>query len=96
MSNLIADVVLRFISEQISFRTDFLACQRSALELAWGMAVSAKWMAESHCVPMFDDAVMDIEVWLVARPEGRENQPLKKLFRALGEALEQHVLQPQP
>ncbi|MGK0222774.1 MAG: DNA-binding transcriptional LysR family regulator, partial [Limisphaerales bacterium] len=87
---------IEILPEQISFRTDSLTCQRAAVESAWGMAVFPKWMAESHWVPMFEDAVMDVEVWLVARPEVRDNQPLKKLFRALGEALERHLLQPQP
>ena len=75
---------------QISFRTDSAASQRAALNAGWGVAVLPYWMSkESRWVSIFpEDHVIDMEVWLVARPEVRDNQDLRAVFMDLGATLE--------
>ncbi len=79
---------------QVVFRSDSVACQRAAVSAGWGIGVLPVWMAtkESEWRSVFDaDQVIDLEVWLVARPEVKDNRSLKAVFRRISEALEQRL-----
>lgn len=80
--------------EQIVFRTDNVACQRAAITAGWGIGVFPVWMGqrESNWVSIFPQVrVVDMDVWLVARPEVRDNDALKAVFSEFGDALEQYL-----
>ena len=76
--------------EQIVLRSDSVPCQRAAVSAGWGVAAFPLWMAEGETdwVSVFaEDEVIDIEVWLVARPEVRDSHQLRGIFSRLGEGL---------
>ncbi|NKB97013.1 MAG: LysR family transcriptional regulator [Pseudomonadales bacterium] len=80
--------------KQIMFRTDSVASQRAAISAGWGVGVLPVWMGqrEEDWVSVFPDGgVIDMDVWLVARPEVRDNDTLKSAFSALGQALEDNL-----
>ncbi|MEM7001341.1 MAG: LysR family transcriptional regulator [Pseudomonadota bacterium] len=80
--------------EQIVFRSDSLACQRAAVRAGWGVAALPVWMSrqEPDWVEIYQDGdVLEVEVWLVARPEVRDHRSLKALFTDLGEALQSQL-----
>ena len=76
--------------QQIAFRSDSLACQRAAVNAGWGIGVLPQWMAaeEPDWVELLTDEIMNPEVWLVARPEVRDQLALKEAFTSVGQALE--------
>ena len=85
---------LEIAEHQVVLRSDSLACQRAAVRSGWGIAVVPLWMAarETDWVSVFsEDEVIDIDVWLVARPEVRDNDRLFDVYRMLGEGLGQHL-----
>ena len=80
--------------EQIVFRTDCVASQRAAVDAGWGVGVFPIWMGrrEDNWVSISpEERVADIDVWLVARPEVRDNDALKSVFTQLGAALEENL-----
>ena len=76
--------------DQVILRSDSIACQRAAVNAGWGVAAFPQWMAslesEWECVYPSEE-VINVEVWLVARPEIRNSEHLKGLFTRLGECL---------
>ena len=82
--------------EQVVFRSDSVACRRAAVRAGWGIGAFPVWMAqrEADWQPVFPEAeVIDLEVWLVARPELRNSRYLKGLFQRLGEGLARRLRQ---
>lgn len=80
--------------EQISFRSDSVSCQRAAARAGWGIGAFPLWMAGDDTALVMvlpPDQVIDLEVWLVARPEVRENQQLHDVFRCLGNAVSKQL-----
>lgn len=76
--------------EQIAFRSDSVACQRAAIAAGWGVGVLPLWMGAREpdwCRVFADEQIIDLEVWLVARPEVKDNQSLKAVFRSIAAAL---------
>ncbi len=76
--------------EWVSFRSDALSCQRAAVAAGWGIGAFPTALAGS--VDGLVNATQSgegvhLEVWLVARPEVRENLQLKTLFDGVGGAL---------
>lgn len=77
-------------ADQIVMRSDSVSCKRAAVRAGWGIAVFPQWMAknEPDWVSVFAvEEVIDMDVWLVARPEVRENQQLFGLFKRLSDSL---------
>ena len=77
-------------AENVVFRSDSIACRRAAVRAGWGIGAFPLWMAELE--PQWQsvfstDEVIDLEVWLVARPEVRDSLQLSGLFTRLGEGL---------
>lgn len=81
---------LEISADQIVMRSDSVSCKRAAVRAGWGIAVFPQWMAENEpdwvCVFAVEE-VIDMDVWLVARPEVRENQQLFGLFKRLSDSL---------
>lgn len=76
--------------ENVVFRSDSIACRRAAVRAGWGVGAFPLWMAEHErdWQSMFAiDKVVDLEVWLVARPEVRDSYYLNGLFSGLGDGL---------
>lgn len=85
---------MQIAPEMIAFRSDSLSCQRAAVRAGWGIAVVPLWVAaqEADWVPVLDEKwVIDLDVWLVARPEVRDHPNMKKTFSRLGEALQDQL-----
>jgi DNA-binding transcriptional LysR family regulator len=79
-----------FRDDQVVFRSDSLACQKSAAKTGWGIgAFPQALIAESDgLVDAFaQGSPVDIPVWLVARPEVRDNKALKEVYDRIAEAL---------
>jgi DNA-binding transcriptional LysR family regulator len=82
---------------QVVIRSDSVACQRAAVDAGCGIAAFPLWMAQRypHWVAATEpNNVIDMEVWLVARPEVRDSEQMKSLFTDLGQALEQTLAPP--
>ncbi len=80
-----------FADNQVVFGSDSLACQKSAAKSGWGVGAFPEAMIEvdDGLVPaMSEGEPVDIPVWLVARPEVRENRVMKALYDEIGRALE--------
>lgn len=76
---------------QVVFRSDSMACQKSAAKSGWGIGAFPEAMiaAGDGLIPaMAEGAPAEIPVWLVARPEVRENRTMKALYDEIGRALE--------
>lgn len=85
-----ATVGFHFDDAQIRFRSDSLLAQRAAMLAGWGIAaLPAQMLAElPEVVPLFDgDVAVELDVWLVARPEIRNAHRMKTVFDALGDSL---------
>jgi DNA-binding transcriptional LysR family regulator len=79
---------------QVVFRSDSLACQKSAAKSGWGIGAfpEAMIMDGDGLVPaMAEGKPVEIPVWLVARPEVRENRTMKSLYDEIGRALEKRL-----
>lgn len=77
-------------ADDIVFRSDSMACRRAAVRAGWGIGAFPLWMAEMEddWQSVFAiDKVIDLEVWIVARPEVRDSHELHGLFSRLGDAL---------
>lgn len=80
--------------EQVVFRSDSLACQKSAAKAGWGIGAFPEALVrpdDGLVQAMSEGTPVDIPVWLVARPEVRENVTMKALFDQIGAALEQRL-----
>ena len=79
---------------QILLRSDAMGCQRAAVSAGWGIAAFPLWMADKEpdwvSVLTKEDRI-DIEVWLVARPEVRDNEQLQRIFTCLADGLAQRL-----
>ena len=75
---------------QIALRTDSAAALRAAIDAGWGIGVVPKCIGETkpdwHHV-MRDAPMVEMQVWLAARPEVRSNLFLRQIFSHFGEAL---------
>ncbi|XOV82536.1 MAG: LysR family transcriptional regulator [bacterium] len=81
---------LRIDERQIVMRSDSVPCKRAAVRAGWGIAAFPCWMAEQE--PQWVSVLpaeefMDMDVWLVARPEVRQSEQLFGLFRRLSDSL---------
>ncbi len=77
-------------ADNVVLRSDSIACRRAAVRAGWGIGAFPVWMAEQE--PGWQsvfamDEVIDLEVWLVARPEVRDSHQMQALFSRLGESL---------
>lgn len=86
-----------FRDEQVVFRSDSLACQKSAAKSGWGIGafpdaliseVDGLHSALAHSVPV------DLPIWLVARPEVRDNKVMKAVYDRIGNGLEARLAIP--
>ncbi len=86
-----------FRDEQVVFRSDSLACQKSAAKSGWGIGAfpdalvsegDGLYSALAHAVPV------DLPIWLVARPEVRDNKVMKAVYDQIGNGLEARLAIP--
>jgi DNA-binding transcriptional LysR family regulator len=88
---------LEISADQIVMRSDSVPCKRAAVRAGWGIAVFPQWMAadEPDWVCVFAaEEVIDMDVWLIARPEVRESQQLFGLFKRLSDSLAARLVSP--
>jgi len=86
---------LHIDTDQVVLRSDSLSCQRAAVRAGWGVAALPLWMAASEpdWLPGYAQSeVINIDVWLTARPEVRDSEQLYAVYRWLGEGLAQHLV----
>jgi len=79
---------------QVVFRSDSLACQKSAAKAGWGIGAfpEASTPASEGLLPALTEGEpVEIPVWLVARPEVRENRTMRTLFEGIGRSLERRL-----
>lgn len=99
-ASLVHGAAVRGISiaeEQLVFRSDSVACRRAAVRSGWGIAALPRWMAriEQDWVELIpEQPAIEIDVWLVARPEVRHSLHLRQLFTSLGDALQSQLCAP--
>ena len=82
---------MQLTPHQLAFRSDSVACRRAAVRSGWGIAALPLWMAEQEpgwVQVMTDVEPVELPVWLVARPEVRDNRHLREMFSGLGAALQ--------
>ena len=75
---------------QIVMRSDSVPCKRAAVRAGWGIASFPCWMAEQEpewVSVLATDESIDMDVWLVARPEVRQSEQLFGLFKRLSDSL---------
>ena len=75
---------------QIVMRSDSVPCKRAAVRAGWGIASFPCWMAEQEpqwVSVLAAEETIDMDVWLVARPEVRQSEQLFGLFKRLSEGL---------
>ena len=75
---------------QVAFRSDALSCQRAAMVAGWGVGAMPTTLAsevDGLVSAMEEERAVDLDVWLVARSEVRENLQLKRVFDGVGDAL---------
>jgi len=80
-----------FRDEQVVFRSDSLACQKSAAKSGWGIGAFPDALVnkgDGLHEAFAEGAPVDLPVWLVARPEVRDNKALKAVFDQIGNGLE--------
>ena len=86
-----------FRDEQVVFRSDSLACQKSAAKSGWGIGAfpdalvsegDGLYSALANAVPV------DLPIWLVARPEVRDNKVMKAVYDQIGNGLEARLAIP--
>ena len=86
---------LKIDNSQIVLRSDSMSCQRAAVQAGCGVAAFPLWMArgEPDWVSVIAaDQTVDIDVWLVARPEVRDSEQLSRIFKCLGDGLAQRLV----
>lgn len=86
-----------FRDDQVVFRSDSLACQKSAAKSGWGIGAfpdalisegDGLFSALAHAVPV------DLPIWLVARPEVRDNKLMRAVYDQIGNGLEARLANP--
>lgn len=80
-----------FLDEQVVFRSDSLACQKSAAKSVWGIGAFPDALVgdgDGLLGALADVVPVDLPVWLVARPEVRDNRALKAVYDQIGDGLE--------
>lgn len=81
-------------SSQVVFRSDSIGTRRAAVSAGWGIGAFPLWMLEQHPTwqPVTDvRQSLELDVWLVARPEVRDNQQLGEVFSSLSDALSEYL-----
>ena len=89
-----ASVGFHIDDAQIRFRSDSILAQRAAMLAGWGIAALPATMLAGlpQVEPLFDgDVAVELDVWLVARPEIRNARKMKLVFDALGDSLSQQL-----
>ncbi|MFK7915390.1 MAG: LysR family transcriptional regulator [Pseudomonadales bacterium] len=89
-----ATVGFHFDDAQIRFRSDSILAQRSAMLAGWGIAALPAPMLSAlpGVEPLFNgDVAVELDVWLVARPEIRNARQMKTVFDVLGDNLSQRL-----
>jgi len=82
------------VDNQVVFRSDSLACQKSAAKAGWGIDAfpEAGIHASEGLLPALSEGKpAEIPVWLVARPEVRENRTMRSLFEGIGRSMERRL-----
>jgi DNA-binding transcriptional LysR family regulator len=80
-----------FVMQQVVFRSDSLACQKSAVRAGWGIGAFPESLvqpADGLLPAIGGGAAVEVPVWLVARPEVRDNETLHAVYQEIGRALE--------
>ena len=80
--------------EQVVFRSDCISSRRRAVSAGWGIGAFPVWTALEETQwrsVMPKDAVIDMEVWLVGRPEVRDSAHFQALFTELGDDLTRKI-----
>lgn len=83
-----------FGDDQIAFKSDSMTGQRAAMLAGLGIAGLPRYcVADTDAVALDDkpETRVSFEVWLIARPELRNNVRYKAVFDALGEQLQQRL-----
>ena len=86
---------LKIDNSQIVLRSDSMSCQRAAVQAGCGVAAFPLWMArgEPDWVSVITaDQTVNIDVWLVARPEVRDSEQLSRIFKCLGDGLAERLV----
>lgn len=89
MSNAMASQGMTLDPRQLVFKSDSILSWRSAMLAGFGIAGLPEHVANDERACVIDPGrdPFSIDVWLVARPEVRNNAGLKAVFDALGEQL---------
>ncbi len=77
-------------AEQVVCRSDSIACRRAAVCAGCGIGAFPQWMASRHpeWIEVGDRSrIVDMEVWVAARPGVRDSAQLRSIFSELGQAL---------
>ena len=72
-------------------RSDNIASKRAAVSAGWGIAAMPMWVAAQQpgWVQVLEtEEPVELDVWLVARPDVREQRTLWATFQTLGDALQ--------
>lgn len=89
-----AKVGWSFSNDQIAFKSDSMVGQRAAMLAGLGVAGLPRYcVAGTEAVALDDkpESRVSLEVWLIARPELRNNVQFKTVFDALGAQLQQRL-----
>lgn len=78
--------------EQVVFRSDSNSCRRSAVDCGLGVGAFPVWMGrqEPQWV-MLSEHQVELEVWLVARPEVRQADQLNDVFSCISQVVSEHL-----
>ncbi len=83
-----------FSDDQIAFKSDSLVGQRAAMLAGLGIAGLPRYCVEGTNAVAIDDkpeSRVALEVWIIARPELRNNVRYKAVFDALGSQLHEQL-----
>ena len=76
---------------QVAFKSDSVAALRAAVTAGLGIGAFPTLDGERHpqWVNLSEQPANELDVWLVARPEVKDNDQMKEFFSHLGDALSQ-------
>ncbi len=86
---------LHIPADSVVFKSDAVSCQRAAIAAGWGIGALPTLLAASVdglVSAMESTTQVHLEVWLVARPEVRDNAQMKRVYDGVGEALAQQLV----